>query len=178
MKKNKVIIVGAGGHGKVLAETIAMLGQYTVIGFADDNTKPGTEVYNGIKVICTFDEVAANAGKAEYFVAALGNNTLRECVYAANCKSLKPLTVIHPFTFVSPSAHIGEGSVILAGSVVSTGCVVGKNTIINSQVLIDHDSAVGDHCHIAQGTVLGSNSYIASRKFTKIGEAFPSFSKI
>jgi sugar O-acyltransferase (sialic acid O-acetyltransferase NeuD family) len=178
MKKHKVIIVGAGGHGKVLAETIALLDGYKIIGFADDNTKTGTDVFNGIKVICTFDEVAANAGKAEYFVGALGNNTLRECVYKTNCKSLKPLTVIHPYSFVAPSAQIGEGAIILAGAVVSSGCVVGKNTIINSLALIDHDSAVGDHCHIAPGTVLGSNSYIASRKFTKIGEVFPSFSKV
>lgn len=178
MKKPEVLILGAGGHAKVIAETIALSCEFSILGFIDDNIEAGTVIFEDKKVLGKICEVNEFANKAEFFIAAVGNNSLREEFFNAAKKYFKPLSVIHPFSFVAKTTVIGDGTVVLPGAIVSSNCIIGKNTIINSRVLIDHDSVIGDHCHIAQGSILGSNVHISSRNFTDIGAVYPSFSKI
>lgn len=178
MKKPEVLILGAGGHARVIAEILTVKNEYTIVGFVDDKIKPGTVIFKDKKVLCGLAGIDDLKKKAQFFIAAVGNNTLREDFFKTAVTYFKPLTIIHPFSCVAESARIGEGTVVLAGSVISSNCIIGSNTIINSMVLADHDSIIGDHCHIAQGSVLGSNVHISSRKFTEIAAAFPSFSKL
>ncbi len=178
MKKQEVILLGAGGHARVVAELISLGNEFTIAGFIDDKIKPGTIVYKDKKVLGSFTAISDFKKSAKYFIAAVGNNALREEFFETAKEYFKPLTLIHPFSSVAESVCIGEGTVILAGCVVSSNCKIGANTIINSMVLADHDTIIGDHCHIAQGTVLGSNVYVSSRKFTQIAAIHPSFSKI
>ncbi len=174
--KNKIIIIGAGGHGKVVAETILQTGHYLLLGFADDHLPLGTVVMDDYRVIAGIGSLAFTG--FDRFIVAIGNNTVRKEIYNRLHKDLEPLTLIHPFTYVSPHATIGKGSVILPGAVISYGVTIGENCIIGSNVHIDHESVIGSHCHIRNGSSIGSNCILDDLCSTETGFPLPSFAHL
>jgi sugar O-acyltransferase (sialic acid O-acetyltransferase NeuD family) len=156
MMKKKIIIVGAGGHGKVVADAALQTGNFEIVGFVDDNLAVNTPVFEGIMVLGNRSSFRALAHQADGFIVAIGNNVLRKEIFEELSAFVVPLTVVHPFTSVAPSAQIHAGCMILAGAVIGAGSVVGENTIVNVQSLIDHDCRIGAHSHIAQGSLIGS----------------------
>lgn len=176
MAVKKVIIVGGGGHARVLADLILSDSNLELVGFADDQINAGHEVLPGIKVLCQTDPKACSA-YAQYFIIGIGNNEVRARLFQQFKTVLQPVVLIHEFSSVSPHAHLGSGTVILAGSVISAGVSIGENVIVNSMSLIDHDTVVGDHVHIAQGCVIGSNALIGSSLMLNLGEKVASFEK-
>ena len=173
----KLLIIGAGGHGKVLADTVLENSIYSLSGFADSTVPVGTSVIAAHKVITNLNKPEEWNSMAEYFIVAIGNNKIRSEWYEKAAKFLKPANIFHPSAVVSKFAKIGEGTVILARSVVNSGTVIGKNGIINSMVLVDHECVIGDHVHIAQGTIVGSNCIIGDLFVSKLGEKIESNSK-
>ena len=174
--KNNLIIIGAGGHGKVVAE--AAMTHFNVIGFADDKTPVGSEIINDIKVILSTEEIEKIKKSATYFIVAMGNNEIRRNIFDTLSAQMKPAIVIHSSAIVSKNAAIGNGSVILANAVVNSGAQVGKNCIINSLSLVDHDTTIGNHSHISQGTIIGSNCIISEVFTSELGQRIKSFSTI
>lgn len=175
MKQN-LIIIGAGGHGKVIAEAAAEA--YYVVGFADDTIPAGTEIINGLKVIANTKETDTIRSAATCFVVAVGNNDTRKKIYDLFSAKLKPATVIHPTAFVSSNATTGSGTVVLANATVNAGAHVEENCIINSHVLVDHDTLIGKHAHIAQGSIIGSNCTLSAMFTSELGQRIKSFTKI
>lgn len=171
-----LIIIGAGGHGKVLAELAIYMGHYIVAGFFDDGAATGTEVMPGLKVLGKIEK--ATAYPANYFIVGIGNNLLREDFYFRLKTHFKPATLIHPQTSISPSAVIGEGSVILPGAVISYACNIGENCIIGSHTHLDHESEVGSHAYLKAGTLVGSNCKIKNGYCSDIGQIIPAFTEI
>ena len=138
----KLIIIGAGGHGRVVSET-AKLNGYEVIGFLDDADNKTTvgRVVDFIKYI----------GEAD-FTVAIGNNAVRMKIQSKLIKSgANVASLIHPNATVSESASIGKGSVVMAGAVINAGAVVGEGAIINTCASVDHDCKIGDFSHISVG---------------------------
>jgi sugar O-acyltransferase (sialic acid O-acetyltransferase NeuD family) len=172
--KSKILIIGAGGHAKVVAETLALCGNYELIGFVDDKVEAGTEIVPGIKVLGN----VASAPKFEFdsFFVAIGNNTLRENLHKKFASSKMPVVLIHPYSCISPSARIAEGSIVLPGAVISAGAVVGTACIIGSNVHIDHETIIGDYCHIRNGSSIGSNCVIKDWYTTETGMNVQPFS--
>jgi sugar O-acyltransferase (sialic acid O-acetyltransferase NeuD family) len=173
----KIVIIGAGGHAKVVCDAIFSKNEFTIVGFVDANVPVGTEVMNGLKVILPQQKLEELKGQAEYFIVAIGNNKVREDLFKRLSGILKPATVIHAKAVIAPSAVIKEGSVFLANSVVSAFCSIGENSIINAGVVVDHESVVGNHVHLSIGTLVGSNSVIPDHAVTGIGQSFNSFSR-
>lgn len=174
--KDKVVIIGAGGHGKVVAETILQSGNYLLSGFVDDHLATGTAVLDEYRVIANRAQLEFT--DFDFFVVAIGNNMLRREIYCSLHKDHEPLTLIHPFTQVSPHAVIGKGTVVLPGAVISYGTVIGENCIIGSNVHIDHESVIGSHCHIRNGSSIGSNCIIDDLCSTETGFPLPSFAHL
>lgn len=144
----KLIVIGAGGHAKVVVDTANASG-WDVIGFCDDNPNakfvdlPFLGVPNEVKF--SFDI---------HVVIAIGQNTIRQKIANELADRVTWATIIHPRATVSSKAKVQEGTVIFAGAVVQADAVLGKHNIINTNASIDHDCTIKDYCHIAPGAVL------------------------
>ena len=175
---NKIIIIGAGGHAKVVYEAILAEGKFTVVGFTDANLPVDTIVIDDKKVILPQNELNKAEDFADYFIVAIGNNSIREKLFSELSKTLQAAIIVHPKAFVAKSARLNKGTVCLANSTVNTQVEVGENSIVNCNVVVDHETKIGKHVHLSIGCNVGSNSTIADFTTLKIGESIPSFSKI
>lgn len=139
---NRLTIIGASGHGKVVAD-IAGLNGYTDIVFLDDDVNA---------VSCGGYKVVGNTGtpvEGDVFVA-IGNPAVRKRL----SEGRNVVTLIHPHAVIARDAVIGEGTVIMAGAVINPGAKIGRGCIINTCSSVDHDCVVGDYCHVAVGAHL------------------------
>jgi sugar O-acyltransferase (sialic acid O-acetyltransferase NeuD family) len=176
--KPKIIIVGAGGHGKVVCDAILAQNNYEIVGFLDGTVAIGTEITKGFKVLETPENVAKLAGVAEYFILAIGNNKIRATFFELSKKSFRPAIIIHSSAVIGLEVNVGEGCVVLGNAVINAFSSIGENTIINSGAVVDHECKIGNHIHLAIGTMVGSNSAIADYHTSAIGARIESFSKI
>lgn len=167
---SEVVVMGAGGHAKVVISTLQAAGHTVVAAYADDEARWGCEIL-GVPVRGPL-AAAGEAGVASG-VIAIGCNETRKKV--ARVVNLRWLTVVHPAAWVAPDAQLGEGTVVLAGAIVQPGCVVGRHVIINTAATIDHDCVIKDCAHIAPGVHLAGNVRVGEGAFLGIGcTAIPS----
>ena len=147
---NRLIIIGASGHGKVVAD-IARLCGYEDIVFLDGDAS--VKSCAGYPVI-GLDSEASNF-KGDIFVA-IGNNTIRKRLMMENSGRFFPV-LIHPSAIIAKETKIGKGSVIMAGAVVNSDASLGSGVIVNTCSSVDHDCQVGSYCHIAIGAHLSGS---------------------
>ena len=163
--KEQVIIIGAGGHGKVIADIIRACGDQ-VLGFLDDSPQPPESVC-GIPVLGKTEDYV-NYPDAR-FVIAIGNGAVRQRV-AERLADVGWYTAIHPSAVISPmETVIGEGTVVMAGAVVNPCAVIGKHCIINTHAGIDHDNRIGDYTHIAVGATLAGTVTVGQNVWVGAG---------
>lgn len=161
---NKLVIIGAGGHGRVCAEIASMTG-YRKIVFLDDCPKGNSAVVGSTENLTPF--------LTEYdFFVGLGNNTLRKAFF----ERIKALggtlaTLIHPNSTVSKTAVIGEGSVVMAGAVINPGAKIGRGVIVNTCSSADHDCRIKDFSHIGVGAHLAGTVEVGETSFIGAGSA-------
>lgn len=158
-KHNKLVIIGASGHGKVVAD-IALLNGYRDIVFLDDDES--IKECAGFPVIGKTYEAKNIAGDK---IVAIGNAKIRERIQ----NTIDTVTLIHPETVIGRNVEIGEGSVTMAGAVINTYSQIGKGCIINTGASVDHDCQVGDFVHVAVGAHLCGTVNVGNR--TWIGAA-------
>lgn len=176
--KQKIVIIGAGGHGKVVADTIVSQDKYELIGFVDEAKPVGEKIINDFCVVATYENIKLLQDKADVFIVAVGNNVVREKIYNLAIETLGPSIVIHPSAIIGSDVTIGMGTVVLANTVINASSCIGKNTLVNAGTIVDHDCVIGDHVHLSIGTMVGSNSTIEEGYKTSIGESIQSFSKL
>lgn len=150
----KVVIIGAGGHGRVIAE-IVNANDDKVIGFLDDNSG---NALGKIEDYVKYPDC--------YFVVGIGNTDIREEISKLQCKWYK---AIHPSAMISPTSKIEEGTVVMPYAVVNAGASIGKHCIINTSAVVEHDDAIGDYSHISVGAKLGGNVSIGKKTWIGIG---------
>ncbi len=143
-KGNRLIIIGASGHGKVVAD-IARLNGYTDIMFLDDDTSLKT--CGDYPVVGITKE--ASSYDCDKFVA-IGNCEIRKRFL----EDVDAVTLIHPNAVISDDVEIGDGSVVMAGAVINTSTRIGKGCIVNTCSSVDHDCFVDDYVHVAVGAHL------------------------
>ena len=175
--KPTIVIIGAGGHGKVILDCIIAQGQYEVAGFVDDGIDIAQPVTANYKIITTHEKIETLKNTVDYFIVAIGNNKIREQLYTKVKTILKPAIVIHPSATIGMGVKINPGCMVLSNVVINTYTIIGENTIVNSGVIIDHECTIGKHAHLSIGSIIGSNSSIADHYTSSIGEIIPSFSK-
>lgn len=155
----KIIIIGAGGHGKVVLDILLKQKQlkkeFDILGFLDDKKD---EKIMGYHVIGFLSDIKKYENeKNVLFILAFGDNIIREKIAKEN-KKLKYKTVIHPSVVLGEECEVGEGTVLKANSVIGPGTKIGKHCIINSLVSIEQDSLVEDFVHIYPNvSVYGQN---------------------
>lgn len=154
----RVIILGASGHAKVIADIIKSSGD-EIIGFLDDNLDiQGSIVFDNKKVLGTIKNDIYKY-KDNYFIIGIGNNKIRKEIYD-NYTELKWYTAIHNSAIISENVIIGEGTVIMPGAIVNIGSIIGKHVIINTRASIDHENIIEDFVHISPGAVLAGNVHV------------------
>lgn len=139
--KNEIVIIGAGGQGRVCADIARLMG-YARILFLDDGAP------NAEGKVSDYPQYLQDA---DFFVA-IGNGTVRrkiQMMLEENGASIA--TLIHPNAMVAQDVKIGQGTVVMAGAVINPGAVIGCGNIVNTCASVDHDCRVGDYLHIAVG---------------------------
>lgn len=158
MTGRPIVILGAGGHGKVVAATLLAAG-FTIRGFIDKNlgaTAPfGLPLLGDDAALARLDPRAVQLANG---IGSIGAITVRQRVFEAAKKlDFEFVTLSHPAAHVAPSARLGEGAQIMAGAIVQADSVIGADVIVNTGALIDHDCSIGAHTHVAPGaTISGS----------------------
>ncbi len=145
MKKNEFIIIGAGGHSKVVFSTAKMC-KIKVQSFYDDSIVKIGKKFLGRPVLGPLEKLKNEDFKA---IIGIGDNKKRKEI--AEKYPLSYFKLIHPFSYVDENVEIGEGSVVFAGSIIQPDCKIGKHVIINTGATIDHDCIIGNYAHIAPG---------------------------
>lgn len=170
----RVIGLGAGGHAKVVLETLAAMGGFESIGLLDPRRELwGTQVL-GVPVLGDDDELGRqyDQGVSNAFIGlggAADNGPRRRLFDLVRSQGLRVVSAIHPSAVVSPSARLGTGATVLAVAIVNADAFVGENAIINSGAIVEHDCRLGDHVHVATGARLASGVEVGARAHVGAG---------
>lgn len=163
----KIVIIGAGGHAKVVADCINSAGHYTILGClsADRDQIGGLNVIGGDELI---PKLIAE-GQRIFFVA-IGDNNIRSRVMAKlqSMGAMMPV-VRHPSSVVSTSANIEAGSVVMPGAVINSDVSIGFGCIVNTLSGIDHDCVLSDCVHVGPGSAVAGSVRIGSMTFIGAG---------
>ena len=162
----KLLVVGAGGHGRSVAEAVLLSREYELAGFIDDGWEKLREVW-GYPVFGGTGSLAAQRRHADLAIVAIGNNAVRERLQPQLRElGFELATVVHPRAIVSPRATLGRGCAVMAGAVVGTEARLGQGVIVNCGATVDHHCTVEDFGHLgvnacmAGGSVLGRGAWM------------------
>jgi len=172
MAKKKIVLIGGGGHCKVVISILKKLGNFEIAGIVD-NYKTDSFM-SGIKIIGTDDDLKGIYKSGIYnaliTVGSIKDNTKRYRLFnMAKEIGYKFPVIISPEAIVDESVKIGEGTVIMPGSIINVDSSIGNNCIINTGSIIEHDCKIGDHCHIAPGVHISGEANIGELSFIGIG---------
>ena len=156
--RSRVVVIGAGGHGKVVLSTLQAAG-FLVDAVYDDDTRAWGSTLLGVPVRGPIGELKEAVGVKG--VLGIGGNSVRERL--ARSLPLDWLTVVHPHSCVHASVRLGEGTVVFAGAVVQPDVVVGRHVIVNTCASIDHDCRIGDFAHLCPGSRLAGTVTVGER---------------
>ena len=178
MKRQSIVLIGAGGHCRSCMDVIEQEGRWDIAGLVGQQAEIGTSVL-GYPVIASDAELADLVKDYPYALITVGHvhtpNLRAQLFHDARRLGFTMPVVVSPRAHVSRHASIGDGTVVFHGAVVNAGAVIGMNCIVNSRALVEHDVAVGDHCHISTGAILngdvrvGSWSFVGSASVVKQG---------
>lgn len=167
----RTVVLGAGGHAKVVLETIWAMGTLDVIGLLDADggceTLLGVPLLGGDELLTELRVQGVTA-----VVVALGGNRLRERI-GIRVRELKyelPV-VVHPAAHVSPSARIEAGAMIMARACIGPLAWVGTLAIVNTGAIVEHDNRIGQAAHVAPGVALAGAVTVGERALVGVGSA-------
>lgn len=151
--KKKIIIVGAGGHSKVVTDMLLECEEYEIMGYVDYDF---CKEYRGIKVIGTDEDLEKIYEEgSRYVFVALGDNKIRKKVQKL-CMDLgyEVVNIVSKNAHLSPTVQMGKGNAVMPGAILHADVVLGDGCIINTNASVDHDGKVGDYTHVAPGTAI------------------------
>lgn len=156
---DNVILIGGGGHAKVIIDALQSMGCYSISGIIEkDERAVGGDVF-GIPIIGTdrdiVDVLAQGITNAFIAIGSVksGDNIIRANLFCqTRATGFNMINVIHNSAQISRYITIGEGNAILAYSVVNAGAQIGSDVIVNTGAIVEHDCTIADHVHIATGT--------------------------
>lgn len=166
--KPGILILGAGGHGKVVAD-ILQCQKIQVMGFLDDDSTRWGTLQLDLPVLGPVESYAQYAPNG--LVIGVGNLEARQDIVRRLGTQAYPLwrDAIHPRAIIAQSVQLGRGVMVAAGAVVNPDAVLGEHVIVNTGCTIDHDSVVGDFSHIAPGAHLAGGVTIGRETLIGIG---------
>lgn len=166
-----VLIIGTGGHARVIESILALDDRWQIAGVVDHEQRNLGERIGSTTVVATWEQLGdwRRRGCA-HAALALGDNEERAKAYAfVQEAGLEVISLIHPSATIETSAVISKGVVICAGALVMAGATIGENSLLNTGVILDHESTVGSHSHVASGVTVAGRVRIGSRTLIGAG---------
>jgi len=165
--KDKLIIIGASGHGKVVADVAIKMNKWQSISFLDDDESIKTSM--GLDVIGKTTDAFRDKDEADFFVA-IGSNATREKIQEKLIdEGLNVVSLIHPSAVIGTDVEIGIGTAVMAGVVINSSTRIGKGCIINTSSSLDHDNAIEDYVHISPGVNMAGTVKVDKGSWIGIG---------
>ncbi|MCD7893152.1 MAG: acetyltransferase [Erysipelotrichaceae bacterium] len=162
---NKLVIIGASGHGKVIADIAKLNGYKDIIFLDDDITKKSNGKY---QVVGTSDDIDKYADY-DFFVG-IGNNAIRKKIMnILKEKDANIPILIHPSAVIDETIYIAKGTVVMANAVINADAQIGEGCIINTSSTIDHDCIIEDYVHISPGSHLSGTVYVGAQTWIATG---------
>jgi acetyltransferase EpsM len=170
MARDRVLVWGAGGHGKVVVDALMLSTEWEIAGIIDEDSKKNATELLGVKVSLLNGDLSESARrlKCDCVAIAIGDNyTRHEKLQQIRSAGLRPVNVVHPSARISRFVKIGEGVTILAGTTISAGTVIEDNVCVNTSASVDHDNYLENSCHIFPNATLTGG--VRVREFAYIG---------
>lgn len=166
MRKN-LLILGASGHGKVVADIAVKMEKWDNISFIDDNQS--IQSLMGFDVIGNTNDISKYLNDYEIFVA-IGNNKIRKKLHEKieSLGGIIPI-LIHPDATIGNDVVLCPGTVVMARAVINSGTFIGKGCIINTGAVVEHDNKLGDFVHISPGVNLAGSVTVGNCTWFGIG---------
>jgi len=166
--KEKIVLLGGGGHCHSVIDVIEQENKYEIIGIIDKKELIGTDVL-GYKIIASddeLDEIYRTCKNAIITVGQIETNHVRVKLF----NKLKELgfnlpVIVSPLAYVSKHSFIDEGTVVMHHALINANVKIGKNCIVNSKALIEHDSIIEDYCHISTASVINGGVIVKEGNF-------------
>lgn len=171
-RKKNIVVVGASGHGMVVADILSQMSEYHVAGFIDAFKEKGTICGGDLVVLGAESDLPAIIKEQDIYggIVAIGDNWSRSVVVGkilAVVPEFRFVNAIHPSCVVSPRAVMGVGNVLSPNVVINANATIGNFCIINSVACIEHDNIMEDYSSVAPRVVTGGNVSIGA--FTAVG---------
>jgi len=178
----KIVLIGGGGHCKVVMDAIMAAGAYEIAGVVDPRLEVGSDVL-GVPVVGDDSALAElmerGVKKAAIGVGSVGDPSLRKEIYArVRMMGFEFPSIVHPKAVVARDVEIGEGAFLAASATVNPGTRIGVSAIINTSSSIDHDCSIGDFAHIAPGAVLSGGVEVGDETHIGTGAKVSHYVKI
>ena len=157
------VVIGAGGHAKVVIATVEAAGGAVVRVLDDNPTLRGQSLLGHVVDGCIDDYAPSEA----LVVIAVGSNRVRRQL--AKRLNVSFGTIVHPSAIVHASVQLGVGTVVFAGAVLQPGVRTGKHVIVNTRATVDHDSVLGDYVHVGPGASLAGSVHLEEGAFMGVG---------
>ena len=156
-----IVIVGGGGHGRVIIDIVEKTGQFKLLGILDAQLPLGTDVF-GYEVLCSEGDLSKLIveRQVEGVVIAVGDNWIRSKVTRSILLAAPGIVfpnMIHPAAQIGRSVCLGRGNVVMAGAVINSGATIGNFCILNTNCSIDHDVTLGDFVSFAPNSCAGGS---------------------
>lgn len=165
--KNKLLIIGASGHGKVVADIALKMNKWQNVHFLEDDKNIKSSM--GLKVIGTSDDVCTYIDEYDIFVG-IGNNDTRHRIHEKlETFGASIPVLIHPDAVIGSSVDIGIGTAVMAGVIVNCCTKIGKGCIVNTGCTIDHDNIIEEFVHISPGVHLAGTVKVGKGSWLGIG---------
>jgi len=165
--KEKLIIIGASGHGKVVADIAIKMNKWQSIAFLDDDESIKTSMR--LEVIGKTADAFTYKEEADFFVA-IGSNVTREKIQEKLIEQgLNVVSLIHPSAVIGTDVEIGIGTAVMGGVVINSSSRVGNGCIINTSSSLDHENVIEDYVHISPGVRTAGSVEVGKRTWLGIG---------
>ncbi|MCA9242603.1 MAG: acetyltransferase [Phycisphaerales bacterium] len=169
---DRVLILGAGGHARVVLDILQQAGLCEPVGFLDNNADIHGRRVDGLPVIGGIDALAdiAKREHADGVIVAIGDNGARRgLARQVDQIGLKLISAIHPAATLAHNATIGRNVVIAAGAIVCANCQIGDSVILNTGCIVDYQTMVGEGSHICPGVRVAGRAKVEAGAFLGIG---------
>jgi len=170
--RDKCVIVGAGGHGRVVLDILQAAGAHDVVGFLDSNTALHGRRIDGKEILGSIDalEGIRSRGGVTCAVVAIGyNGVRREFAERIEQSGIELINAIHPSANLASNVSLGRNIVVAAGALVCAHCQIGDSAILNTGCIVDHESMIGTATHICPGARLAGRVTVEAGAFIGIG---------
>ena len=165
--KDKLIIIGASGHGKVVADIAIKMNKWQSIAFLDDDDSIKTSM--GLEVIGKTADAFTYKEEVDFFVA-IGSNATREKIQEKLIEEgSNVVSLIHPSAIIGTDVEIGIGTTVMAGVVINSSTKIGNGCIINTSASLDHDNVIEDYVHISPGVNMAGTVKVCKGSWIGIG---------